>query len=220
MQLPASITLEGNNNLPVIETSTVQRVISSFETWLSNDNKQPFIIAGPEGCGKGFVALPNQLSFTFLILHTICQILTLLYFPHYSSCTLLSAHLLPLLRHPALSCPHTACRYCVTLPSLVRTPPAIITSSCPSSPHTGYHYYVTLPSQHNAETLYVEATLDSSVHCAVFGPDDARTRPSETRPSLRCHFEQFGACLPAQGLRTPHPLPQGPEPTSLRQVGH
>ena len=58
LQLPNEISLENSNSLPVIETSTVLRVIASFETWLSNDNKLPFILAGPEGCGKGFVYLP------------------------------------------------------------------------------------------------------------------------------------------------------------------
>ena len=56
-QLPTSISLENNSQLPVIETAMVLRVISSFETWLNFDNKQPFIIAGPEGCGKGWVVL-------------------------------------------------------------------------------------------------------------------------------------------------------------------
>jgi len=43
--------------LPVIQTVDVQRFIDSFNAWLHPDNKQPFIVIGPEGCGKGFVML-------------------------------------------------------------------------------------------------------------------------------------------------------------------
>ena len=36
-------------------TADVQRYIDSFNSWLQPDNKQPFIVVGPEGCGKGYV---------------------------------------------------------------------------------------------------------------------------------------------------------------------
>lgn len=42
-----------NCQLPVIKTVDVQRFIDSFSSWLRPDNRQPFIIIGPEGCGKG-----------------------------------------------------------------------------------------------------------------------------------------------------------------------
>ena len=45
-------TLTGNN-MPVIMTSDVQRSIDTFSAWLDADNKQPFIVVGPDGCGKG-----------------------------------------------------------------------------------------------------------------------------------------------------------------------
>lgn len=38
---------------PIIKTSDVQRGLDYFSPLLSNDNKQPFILVGPEGCGKG-----------------------------------------------------------------------------------------------------------------------------------------------------------------------
>jgi len=41
------------SQLPVIQTSDVQRFIDSFSVWLHSDNRQPFIVIGPEGCGKG-----------------------------------------------------------------------------------------------------------------------------------------------------------------------
>ncbi|XP_012944204.1 cytoplasmic dynein 2 heavy chain 1 [Aplysia californica] len=40
-------------SLPVIRTGDVQRALDYFLPWLDADNKQPFIICGPEGCGKG-----------------------------------------------------------------------------------------------------------------------------------------------------------------------
>jgi len=46
------------SQLPVIQTADVQRFIDSFNAWLHPDNRQPFIVIGPEGCGKGFVLLP------------------------------------------------------------------------------------------------------------------------------------------------------------------
>ena len=39
--------------LPVIRTGDVQRALDYFLPWLEADNKQPFIICGPDGCGKG-----------------------------------------------------------------------------------------------------------------------------------------------------------------------
>jgi len=41
------------SQLPVIQTADVQRFIDSFSAWLQPDNRQPFIVVGPEGCGKG-----------------------------------------------------------------------------------------------------------------------------------------------------------------------
>ena len=44
-------------NLPVMMTADVQRFISSFSAWLEPENRQPFIVVGPEGCGKGSVLI-------------------------------------------------------------------------------------------------------------------------------------------------------------------
>ncbi len=41
-----------NGQLPVILTPDVQRNLAMLTPWLSGDSKQPFIIVGPEGCGK------------------------------------------------------------------------------------------------------------------------------------------------------------------------
>ncbi|XP_076467409.1 LOW QUALITY PROTEIN: cytoplasmic dynein 2 heavy chain 1-like [Babylonia areolata] len=43
------------SSLPVVRTSDVQRCLDYFTPWLDSDNKQPFIIVGPEGCGKGLL---------------------------------------------------------------------------------------------------------------------------------------------------------------------
>lgn len=45
------------SSLPVVRTSDVQRSLDYFMPWLDPDNKQPFIIVGPEGCGKGSAIL-------------------------------------------------------------------------------------------------------------------------------------------------------------------
>ncbi|XP_013392185.1 cytoplasmic dynein 2 heavy chain 1, partial [Lingula anatina] len=42
-------------NLPVIKTGDIQRGLDYFAPWLSAENKQPFILVGPEGCGKGML---------------------------------------------------------------------------------------------------------------------------------------------------------------------
>ncbi|KAK3100036.1 hypothetical protein FSP39_013759 [Pinctada imbricata] len=42
-------------SLPVIRTGDVQRGLDYFAPWLQHDNKQPFILVGPEGCGKGML---------------------------------------------------------------------------------------------------------------------------------------------------------------------
>lgn len=45
-----------STKLPVILTPDVKRYIDHFSPWLmSNDLRQPFIVAGPEGCGKQYV---------------------------------------------------------------------------------------------------------------------------------------------------------------------
>jgi dynein heavy chain 2 len=43
------------DSLPVILTKDVQRDLDLFQSWLQPDNKQPFIIVGPEGCGKSLL---------------------------------------------------------------------------------------------------------------------------------------------------------------------
>ncbi|KAL3878520.1 hypothetical protein ACJMK2_030860 [Sinanodonta woodiana] len=56
MEQRTDLTPEHFNNanaLPVIKTADVQRGIDAFSAWLQPDNKQPFILVGPEGCGKG-----------------------------------------------------------------------------------------------------------------------------------------------------------------------
>ncbi|XP_019385809.1 PREDICTED: cytoplasmic dynein 2 heavy chain 1 [Crocodylus porosus] len=41
--------------LPVIQTPDMQRSLDYFRPWLNFDNKQPFLLVGPEGCGKGML---------------------------------------------------------------------------------------------------------------------------------------------------------------------
>lgn len=40
-------------DLPVIRTIDIQRYLDSFLPWLSHKNRKPFLVVGPDGCGKG-----------------------------------------------------------------------------------------------------------------------------------------------------------------------
>ncbi|KAJ8027756.1 Cytoplasmic dynein 2 heavy chain 1 [Holothuria leucospilota] len=43
------------DSLPVIRTPSIQRCLDYFEPWLQTENRQPFILVGPDGCGKGMI---------------------------------------------------------------------------------------------------------------------------------------------------------------------
>ena len=56
LKKPENLTADDFSNsqtLPVIQTPDMQRGLDYFKPWLSPDTKQPFILVGPEGCGKG-----------------------------------------------------------------------------------------------------------------------------------------------------------------------
>ncbi|KAI1893942.1 hypothetical protein AGOR_G00128840 [Albula goreensis] len=53
-----SLTVEDLSNpqrLPVIQTADMQRGLDYFRQWLCSENRQPFLLVGPEGCGKGML---------------------------------------------------------------------------------------------------------------------------------------------------------------------
>ncbi|XP_041658498.1 cytoplasmic dynein 2 heavy chain 1 isoform X2 [Cheilinus undulatus] len=55
---PEGLTLEQlsqTQTLPVIETPDMQRGLHCFSLWLTAQHRQPFMVAGPEGCGKGML---------------------------------------------------------------------------------------------------------------------------------------------------------------------
>ncbi|KAG8584671.1 hypothetical protein GDO81_004716 [Engystomops pustulosus] len=55
---PENLTIEDFRNtqaLPVIRTPDIQRGLDYFRPWLGSDTRQPFILVGPEGCGKGML---------------------------------------------------------------------------------------------------------------------------------------------------------------------
>ncbi|XP_034023634.1 cytoplasmic dynein 2 heavy chain 1 [Thalassophryne amazonica] len=57
-QRPDSLTLEQlahTHTLPVIETPDMQRGLHCFAPWLTAQHRQPFMVVGPEGCGKGML---------------------------------------------------------------------------------------------------------------------------------------------------------------------
>ncbi|XP_053312461.1 cytoplasmic dynein 2 heavy chain 1 isoform X2 [Spea bombifrons] len=58
LEKPDNLTIEDFRNpqaLPVIRTPDIQRGLDYFKPWLGSDTKQPFILVGPEGCGKGML---------------------------------------------------------------------------------------------------------------------------------------------------------------------
>ncbi|XP_078258653.1 cytoplasmic dynein 2 heavy chain 1 isoform X2 [Rhinoraja longicauda] len=58
MEKPENLTIDDFNNpqkLPVIRTPDMQRGLDYFKPWLNSNNNQPFILVGPEGCGKGML---------------------------------------------------------------------------------------------------------------------------------------------------------------------
>uniref|UniRef100_A0A3B3YWL0 Uncharacterized protein n=1 Tax=Poecilia mexicana TaxID=48701 RepID=A0A3B3YWL0_9TELE len=57
-QRPEELTLEHffhTHVLPVIETPGMQRGLHGFSPWLTARHRQPFMVVGPEGCGKGML---------------------------------------------------------------------------------------------------------------------------------------------------------------------
>ncbi|KAM6946318.1 LOW QUALITY PROTEIN: cytoplasmic dynein 2 heavy chain 1 [Aplochiton taeniatus] len=58
LQRPEGLGLEEllhTHTLPVIQTADMQRGLHCFSQWLSPPHRQPFILVGPEGCGKGML---------------------------------------------------------------------------------------------------------------------------------------------------------------------
>ncbi|XP_069664408.1 cytoplasmic dynein 2 heavy chain 1 isoform X2 [Haliaeetus albicilla] len=58
LKKPENLTADDFSNLqtlPVIQTPDMQRGLDYFRPWLDFNNKQPFLLVGPEGCGKGML---------------------------------------------------------------------------------------------------------------------------------------------------------------------
>ncbi|CAF3391936.1 unnamed protein product [Rotaria sp. Silwood1] len=52
----SDLTVDNFNNiydLPVVRTVDIQRYLDSFLPWLDNKHRKPFLVVGPDGCGKG-----------------------------------------------------------------------------------------------------------------------------------------------------------------------
>ncbi|XP_010008233.1 PREDICTED: cytoplasmic dynein 2 heavy chain 1-like, partial [Nestor notabilis] len=61
LKKPENLTADDFINLqtlPVIQTPDMQRGLDYFRPWLDFNNKQPFLLVGPEGCGKGYETGP------------------------------------------------------------------------------------------------------------------------------------------------------------------
>uniref|UniRef100_A0ABM5FWF4 Cytoplasmic dynein 2 heavy chain 1 n=2 Tax=Agamidae TaxID=81953 RepID=A0ABM5FWF4_9SAUR len=58
LKKPENLTADDFSNiqtLPVIQTPDMQRGLDYFKPWLGFESKQPFLLVGPEGCGKGML---------------------------------------------------------------------------------------------------------------------------------------------------------------------
>uniref|UniRef100_A0A672TN04 Cytoplasmic dynein 2 heavy chain 1 n=1 Tax=Strigops habroptila TaxID=2489341 RepID=A0A672TN04_STRHB len=58
LKKPENLTADDFSNLqtlPVIQIPDMQRGLDYFRPWLDFNNKQPFLLVGPEGCGKGML---------------------------------------------------------------------------------------------------------------------------------------------------------------------
>lgn len=56
LKKPENLTADNFSNLqtlPVVQTPDMQRGLDYFRPWLDFNNKEPFLLVGPEGCGKG-----------------------------------------------------------------------------------------------------------------------------------------------------------------------
>ena len=40
------------DHLPLVLTPATQRILDTIRPWLEMDQREPFILVGPEGCGK------------------------------------------------------------------------------------------------------------------------------------------------------------------------
>ena len=60
-----------NAPTPLIRTPAVQRALGLFMPWLEADNRQPFILVGPEGCGKRYV--PQDYVLYAIIVSKFCK---------------------------------------------------------------------------------------------------------------------------------------------------
>ena len=63
-QVPDNIGVDhlSSGSLPVVLTTDIQRSLDMFTPWLHPSNKHPFILVGPEGCGKEYEILCKLLN--------------------------------------------------------------------------------------------------------------------------------------------------------------
>lgn len=75
LERPDSLTVEDLSNpqrLPVIQTADMQRGLDYFRQWLCTDYRQPFLLVGPEGCGKGYSFLSPWFLFGMELEKKVC----------------------------------------------------------------------------------------------------------------------------------------------------
>ena len=56
IQVPDNIGVDhlSSGTLPVVLTTDIQRSLDMITPWLHPSSKHPFILVGPEGCGKEY----------------------------------------------------------------------------------------------------------------------------------------------------------------------
>ena len=45
-------SMAANSSLPLVMTADVKRTMDVVEPWMEAENQQPFLLVGPQGCGK------------------------------------------------------------------------------------------------------------------------------------------------------------------------
>ncbi len=196
---------------PVIRTADVQRGLDLFAPWLHNDNKQPFLLVGPEGCGKGSVfsciSYPCVLfGFARAKFGNARNPLPSANKRQLSTHSHGNAHTHSHTNTHGHGDTHTHTHIHTHTPQLQGLYPC-----CQVTP---------VSLQAVAATQLQQPALDAGGDGSLQRTDGAVARAAETGPDVHGDQHQHGPRLPTQGLRAPRALPQGPQPPEARQVGH
>ena len=58
-EIPLDALIIGGTT-PIVKTIDIQRGLDGFSSWLIPENRQPFLLVGPPGCGKRWHILMEE----------------------------------------------------------------------------------------------------------------------------------------------------------------